>query len=117
MLHIGIPDDYADMVRTLPAFAKLAGRPVSIWTDALHEPAALAERLKNIDALALVRERTPITVALLARLPKLRLITLSGPYPNIDLAACTQHGVALSAGGNRQTLATPELTWALILAS
>jgi D-3-phosphoglycerate dehydrogenase len=117
MLQIGIPDDYADMVRSLPAFAKLAGRPVSIWTDALHEPAALAERLKNVEALVLVRERTPITVALLARLPKLKLITISGPYPNIDVAGCTAHGVALSAGGNRATTATPELTWALIMAS
>jgi D-3-phosphoglycerate dehydrogenase len=117
MLHIGIPDDYADMVRGLPAFAKLADRPVSIWTDAVHEPAALAQRLKNIDALVLVRERTPITAALLSRLPKLKLIAISGPYPNIDVAACTAHGVALSAGGNRATTATPELTWALIMAS
>jgi D-3-phosphoglycerate dehydrogenase len=50
-------------------------------------------------------------------LPKLQLVTISGPYPNIDVAACTAHGVALSAGGNRATTATPELTWALIMAS
>lgn len=117
MLRIGIPDDYADMVRTFSSFHRIAGHPVSIWTDAADDVDDLADRLKEIEALVLIRERTPISAALLARLPKLKLITVSGPYPNVDLAACTAHGVVLCAAVNRPTLATPELTWALIMAA
>lgn len=117
MLTIGIPDDYADMVRTFPSFHKVAGRPVAIWTDAARDLDDLANRLRDIEALVLIRERTPVSAALLARLPKLKLVTVSGPYPNVDLAACTAHGVVLCAAANRPTLATPELTWALVMAA
>ena len=44
MLKIGIPDDYADVVRTLPSFAKIAGHAVSIWTDAAPDIDGLAAR-------------------------------------------------------------------------
>jgi D-3-phosphoglycerate dehydrogenase / 2-oxoglutarate reductase len=117
MMRIGIPDDYADVVRTLPSFAKMSGHAVSIWTDALPDVDALAARFKEVEALVLLRERTPISAALVARLPRLRLITISGPCPNIDVAACTAHGVAVCASANRASMATPELTWGLILAS
>jgi len=117
MLKIGIPDDYADVVRTLPSFAKMSGHAVSIWTDAAPDIDALSARFKDVEALVLLRERTPISVALVGRLPKLRLITISGPYPNIDVAACTAHGIAVCASTNRASMATPELTWGLIMAA
>jgi D-3-phosphoglycerate dehydrogenase / 2-oxoglutarate reductase len=116
-MRIGIPDDYADVVRTLPSFAKVTDHEVSIWTDAAGDVESLAARLANIEALVMFRERTPITAALVARLPALKLITISGPYPNIDVAACTARGVAVCAAANRPTLATPELTWGLIMAA
>jgi D-3-phosphoglycerate dehydrogenase len=117
MMKIGIPDDYADVVRTLPSFGKMAAHAVSIWTDAVRDVDAMAERFKDVQALVLLRERTPISAALVARLPAMRLITISGPYPNIDVAACTAHGIAVCASANRASMATPELTWALIMAA
>ena len=117
MIKIGIPDDYADVVRTLPAFAKVSAYPVSIWTDAVSGVDALAERFKDVEALVLLRERTPISAALVAHLPRLRLVTISGPYPNVDVAACTAQGVAVCASVNRPSFATPELTWGLIMAA
>jgi D-3-phosphoglycerate dehydrogenase len=116
-MKIGIPDDYADVVRTLPSFGKIAGHDVSIWNDGTKYVDALAERFADLDALVLLRERTPISAALVARLPQLKLITISGPYPNIDVGACTAHGVAVCAAKNRKSHATPELTWALILSA
>jgi len=116
-MKIGIPDDYADVVRTLPSFGKMAAHAVSIWTDAARDVDAMAERFKDVQALLLQRERTPISAALVARLPALRLITISGPCPNIDVAACTAHGIAVCASANRASTATPELTWALIMAA
>jgi len=116
-MRIGIPDDYADVVRTLPSFAKMSGHAVSIWTDAVPDIDGLVERFKDVEALVLLRERTPISAALVARLPGLRLITISGPYPNIDVPACTAHDVAVCASLNRASMATPELTWGLIMAA
>jgi D-3-phosphoglycerate dehydrogenase len=77
----------------------------------------LADRFKDVEALLLLRERTPISAALVARLPRLKLITISGPYPNIDVAACTAHGIAVCASANRASMATPELTRGLIMAA
>jgi len=34
------------------------------------------------------------------------MITISGPCPNIDVAACTAHGVAVCASVNRASMAT-----------
>jgi D-3-phosphoglycerate dehydrogenase len=116
-MKIGIPDDYADVVRTLPSFAKMSAHAVSIWTDAVPDVDGLAARFRGVEALVLLRERTPMSAALVARLPALRLITISGPYPNIDVAACTAHGVAICASVNRASMATPELTWGLIMAA
>ena len=116
-MKIGIPDDYAVVVRTLPSFAKMSGHAVSIWTDAIPDIDSLVERFKDVEALVLLRERTPISAALVARLPGLKLITISGPYPNIDVPACTAHGVAVCASLNRASMATPELTWGLIMAA
>jgi D-3-phosphoglycerate dehydrogenase / 2-oxoglutarate reductase len=117
MMKIGIPDDYADVVRTLPSFAKMSGHAVSIWTDAAPDLDAQVERFRHVEALVLLRERTPISAALVARLPALRLITISGPYPNIDVAACTAQGIAVCGAVNRASMATPELTWGLIMAA
>jgi D-3-phosphoglycerate dehydrogenase len=116
-MNIGIPDEYADVVRTLSSFRKVAGHRVSIWTDAAHDVDVLAERFADVDALVLLRERTRISADLVARLPRLKLITISGPYPNIDVDACTAHGIAVCAAKNRESYATPELTWALILSA
>ena len=116
-MKVGIPDDYAGVVRTLPSFKKIASHAVTVWTDAVHDLDVLAERFADLDALVLLRERTRISAALVARLPRLKLITISGPYPNIDVDACTAHGIAVCATKNRESYATPELTWALVLSA
>ncbi len=67
----------------------------------------------------LIRERTAITAPLLARLPRLRLISQLGPYPHVDVAACTARGVMLCSNlqPGAPSIATAEFTWALILAA
>ncbi len=121
-MKIAIPDDYQDAVRTLDSFQKLNGQHVVVVThEHINQPEILAARLPGVEALVLIRERTPITEALLALLPDLRLIVQTGKRaPHIDLAACTRHGVAVvyatptNAG---RPYATAELTWGLILAA
>src|SRR5579864_6881031 len=85
LMKITILDDYHDTVRTLPCFAKLAGHDVAIWNDHVQDTDALAARLADTEALVLIRERTAIRGPLIARLPKLRLISQRSVYPHIDV--------------------------------
>ena len=118
-MKVSILDDFHDTVRTLPCYAKLAGHEVTIWNDHTKDVDILSERLKDTEALVLFRERTPITEALVARLPRLRLISQRGSYPHIDVPACTRHGVMVCSRkpgpGGEPSWATAELTWALVL--
>src|SRR2546426_10522813 len=118
-MNITVLDDYQDTVRTLACFGNAAGHHVTIWNDHTQDVDVLAERLKDTEAVALIRERTPIRAPLLERLDKLRLISQVGVYPHIDVDACTRCGVIVSASTmpGRPSYATAELTWGLILAA
>jgi D-3-phosphoglycerate dehydrogenase len=80
-MKITVLDDYHDTVRTLRCFGKLAGHEVTIWNDHVEEVGALAERLRDTQALVLIRERTKIGAALIERLPKLKLISQRSVIP------------------------------------
>ncbi len=117
-MKIAILDDYQDAIRSLRCFGKLAGHEVTVWNHHTKDVALLAQRLRDTEALVLVRERTPIPAELILKLPQLRIISQSGVYPHIDVAACTSHGVIVSAGqGSRPSYATAELAWGLMIAS
>jgi D-3-phosphoglycerate dehydrogenase / 2-oxoglutarate reductase len=118
-MKISILDDYHDTLRTLPCFSKLAGRDVTIWNDHVQDVDSLAERLRDTEALVLIRERTQIRAPLLDRLPKLKLISQRSVYPHIDIDACTRLGIIVSSSQHPGTPshATAEMTWALILAA
>ena len=118
-MRVHILDDWFDTLRGLPSFARLAGHDVTVWNDHEEDPATLAARLAGAEALVLFRERTPVTAALLERLPKLRLISQRSVYPHVDVEACTRHGVVLSSNMHAGTpsWAAAELTFALILAA
>jgi D-3-phosphoglycerate dehydrogenase len=118
-VKISILDDYDDTLRTLDCFAKLSEHEVEVWNDHVQDVDALAERLRDTEALVLIRERTEIRAPLLRRLPKLRLISQRSVYPHIDVDACTELGVVVSSSLHPGTpsYATAELTWALVLAA
>ena len=98
---------------------KLKGHDVKIWNDHVQDVDPLAERLKDTEALVLIRERTQIRAPLLEKLPKLKLISQRSVYPHIDIDACTRLGIIVSsnmhAGG--PSYAAAELTWGLVLAA
>jgi D-3-phosphoglycerate dehydrogenase / 2-oxoglutarate reductase len=118
-MRIAILDDYHDTLRTLECFRKLAGHEVTVHTDHEQDTERLAARLKDAEALVLIRERTRIRAPLLEKLPKLRLISQRSVYPHIDIDACTRLGVVVSSSMHAGTpsYATAEMTWALILAA
>ena len=118
-MKIAIIDDWFDTLRGLPCFAKLDGHDVTVFTDHVKDPATLAARLKEAEALVLFRERTAITVDLLSRLPNLKLISQRSVYPHIDVEACTATNVLLCSNmhGGTPSYAAAELTLGLMLAS
>jgi D-3-phosphoglycerate dehydrogenase len=118
-MNVTILDDYHDTLRTLACFAKLADHKITIWNDHVQDIDVLAERLKETEALVLIRERTKIRGPLLERLPRLRLISQRSVWPHIDIDACSRLGIVVSsdARGDTPSYATAELTWGLILSA
>ena len=118
-MKVTILDDYFDTVRTLPCFAKLGGHAVTVWNDHVQAVDALVARLKDTEALVLIRERTQIRAPLLERLDALRLISQRSVYPHIDIEACTRCGVIVSSNmhAGSPCYAAAELTWGLIIAA
>jgi D-3-phosphoglycerate dehydrogenase len=118
-MKVSILDDYFDTLRTLDCFRKLNGHEVEIWNDHVQDTDVLENRLRDTEALVLIRERTAIRATLIERLPKLRLISQRSVYPHIDIGACTRHGVIVSSNMHAGTpsYAAAELTFGLILAA
>jgi D-3-phosphoglycerate dehydrogenase / 2-oxoglutarate reductase len=118
-MKISILDDYHDTLRTLACFPKLQGHQVTIWNDHVQDVGKLADRLRDTEALVLIRERTQIRTPLLERLPNLKLISQRSVYPHIDVETCTRLGIIVSSSLHSDTpsYATAELTWGLMLAA
>ena len=116
-MKVAILDDYQDAVRGLDCFDLLSGHDVTVFNTEPESQAVLVDKLKDFEALVLIRERTVFDGALLAQLPNLRLISQTGKISNhLDVDACTHHKVAIAEGRGSPT-APSELCWSIIMAS
>jgi phosphoglycerate dehydrogenase-like enzyme len=121
---VAILDDYAGVALEVADWARVAARAeITVFREHLSEAEA-ARVLEPFDVICTVRERMALPRTLIARLPKLKLITIIGmSLPNLDMAAAADHGVlvAHSNFGNpafaNTANATPELAWGLLLAT
>jgi D-3-phosphoglycerate dehydrogenase len=114
-MKIVILDDYQDAVRKLQCAAKLEPYQAKVYTNTVKGLGQLAVRLKDAEVIVLIRERTHMPRQLIEKLPKLKLIVQTGRVgSHIDVAACTEHGIAV-AEGSGSPVAAAELTWALIM--
>ena len=117
-MKIAVIDDYQSAFKTLKCFPKLSAHDVQIHSDPETDLDKIADRLKDADAVVLTQQRTYFPRALIERLPKLKFIGQTGrAATHIDLAACTEKGIVVSAGGSGNSNATAELTWGLILSA
>jgi D-3-phosphoglycerate dehydrogenase / 2-oxoglutarate reductase len=122
-MKIAVIHDYADVLRGTRAYPRLKDHEVIIHTDAYTDPARVIEQVSGCDALLLTQQRVPLTRQMIERLPGLKFISQTGRNTNhLDIPACTQHGIVVSAGGSSGGGRSPysttaELTWGLILAS
>ncbi len=117
-MKIAVIDDYQNAFKTLKCFPRLSGHEVVVHTDPETDLENLASRLMNAEVVVLTQQRTYFPRALIERLPNLKLIGQTGRgATHIDLGACTEKGVLVSAGGSGNSNATAELTWGLILSA
>ena len=121
MTRIAILDDSQDVALRAADWApvRAAGATIDVFRSPMTQDEA-ADTLADYDVLVPMRERTPFPATLLSRLPKLRLIALTGARsPSLDIATCTRQGVLVcnTGGGVETTASTSELTWALLLAA
>ena len=115
-MKIAILDDYQDVVSSLHCFELLAGHEVTVLNETYSER-ELVRKLKEIEALVLIRERTPITESLLSKLPDLKLISQTGKVSNhIDPDLCKKYGVDVAEGVG-SPVAPSEFCWALIMSA
>jgi phosphoglycerate dehydrogenase-like enzyme len=116
-LKIAVLDDYQNVALSMADWSALDGRAaITVFNDHVADPDAVVARLQPFEIICVMRERTPMTRAVIERLPNLRLIASTGPAnASIDLAAAAERGVQIVHTGY-WSAPTVELTWALILA-
>lgn len=116
---VAVLDDSQDVARSAAQWDALhALADVTFFRDPLGSEAEIAQALRDFTIILAMRERTAFPASLLARLPNLKMIALTGQRaPTLDVAACTARGVLVcNTGGDFVPAATPELAWGLILA-
>jgi D-3-phosphoglycerate dehydrogenase / 2-oxoglutarate reductase len=115
---IAIPDDYHGLVHKLDCISKLAGHEVRIFRDAAPAESRLIANLQDAEVIVPIRERTHFTRGIIAQLPRLGFFSQTGRSAHhIDLAACSERGIAVAAGTHASPYTVAEHTWALILAA
>lgn len=111
-----ILDDYQNVALSLAGWQALAPQvECRALTEHISDEDQLVAQLQDAEIVVIMRERTPFSAALFARLPRLRLLITSGMRnASVDLAAARENGVTVCGTGSGST-APVELTWALIL--
>ena len=89
------------------------------FADAFDSEDEAALALADFDIILTMRERTAFPESLIRRLPKLRMLGITGPSnPTVDVEACTRQGVTVCNTPRSEALyATAELALGLMIAA
>jgi phosphoglycerate dehydrogenase-like enzyme len=116
LLTCAILDDYQNCAFDFADWASLDGVALKNFTSAIPTPEELVEKVSGCEIIVAMRERTRFDAALLARLPRLKLLITTGMRNNaIDVGAASARGISVCGTRSLSTPA-PELTWGLLLA-
>lgn len=117
-MKIAIPDDYHGLVPKLDCFRRLAAHEVRVFRDAAPAFDVMVDNLRDADVIVPIRERSRFTRELIMQLPRLKLISQTGRSAHhVDIKACTERGIAVTAGTHASPHTVSEHTWTLILAA
>lgn len=117
--RVAVLDDYQRIAATLADWRVLRGRCEIVYFDRHLGEDEAAAALAEFDAVCLLRERMAFPASLIARLPRLKFIGITGvKNRTLDLAAAHAAGIVVSHTVRRGDGlgATAELAWGLILA-
>jgi len=116
MLKVAILDDYQNVSQHYVNLKKLSRKyEIKVFNEPFEDQDDAIEKLRDFEALIIMRERTAITSNLINNLKKLKFITTSGMRNKaIDLEAAEKRKIIVS-GTEINVNPTSELTWALIL--
>lgn len=111
-----ILDDYQNVALSFADWSTLKGRvETQVLREHITDETALVATIADAQIVIMMRERTPFTASLFARLPKLKLLITSGMRnAAIDMSAAKNHGVTVCGTGSGGS-APVEMTWALTL--
>jgi len=119
-VKIAIIDDWQGVARSSADWSRLDARAELIFfADAFGSEDDAALALADFDIILTMRERTAFPESLIRRLPKLRMIGITGPSnPTVDVEACTRQGVTVCNTPRSNALyATAELALGLMIAA
>jgi phosphoglycerate dehydrogenase-like enzyme len=119
MMRVAILDDYLELSQKVADWSPVASKAeIVVFNHPLGAVPQAAEALRDFDIICTLRERMPMSRALIAQLPRLKYILVTGKrFDTIDVAAAAEQGVLVSntrvdgRGGG----AVVELVWGLIL--
>ena len=118
-MKVAILDDYLLRACAAASWSRLARRcEITVFDRPLQVPDEAAAVLRDFDIICLLRERMPVSRELIGRLPKLRMIAVTGLYCRVlDVAAAAERGIVVSFTELRGSyrMATSELAWGLML--
>jgi phosphoglycerate dehydrogenase-like enzyme len=121
MTKVAVLDDWQGIAKSSTDWSALsAAAEVVFFEQAFRDENDAAEKLADFDIVLSMRERTPLPGSLIDRLPKLRLLGITGSSNAIlDLAACTAKKIIVSntIGHGGTEAATAELALGLLLAA
>lgn len=120
-MRAAVLDDWQGIAEASTDWSELAKRgvAVSFFRQPLGTGEAAVAALGECEFLIAMRERMAFPASLITRLPKLKLIALTGRRsPVLDLEACTRHGVLVcNTGGEFSSAATAEIALGLLIAA
>ena len=119
--RVAVLDDWQGVARGAADWTPLQRRAeVVFFADAFADADDAAAKLADFDIVLSMRERTPLPAALIDRLPKLRMLGMTGARnASLDTAACTARGIPVCStqGGQYNDSATAELALGLLIAA
>ncbi|KEQ08293.1 D-2-hydroxyacid dehydrogenase family protein [Pseudorhizobium pelagicum] len=118
MLRIAILDDYQNVALSLADWGSLGDDcEVVRFDENLSTEDQAAEQLEGFDVLCLMRERMPLPASLIVRLPRLKLVVVTGArVRTIDMETAVAQGITVChTFAGQSAHATPEMAWGLIL--
>ena len=116
MLKVAILDDYQQVAQEFLDLKSLSGKyEIKIFSEPFENENDAIDKLRDFEALLIMRERTKMTSNLIKNLKKLKYISTSGMRnKSIDFEEIKKRKIIVT-GTDINLNPTPEITWALIL--